>query len=56
MVSYNEAANPKHLASLASLAEKKFSPSGYSDRNDKVTLQIEVAQPALFSIFCVLSG
>jgi hypothetical protein len=44
------------FAPLASLAENKFKLSDCSGHDGKVVLKNEATNPALFSVFCVLSG
>ena len=44
------------FASLASLAENKFKRSDYSGRDGKVISINKATDPAIFSVFCVLSG
>jgi hypothetical protein len=44
------------LASLASLAENKFKLPSYSGLTGRVVSINETTNPAIFSVFCVLSG
>jgi len=47
---------PIIFASLASLAENNFSLIKHPGRNGKVNSINEATEPALISVFCVLSG
>ena len=47
---------PPYFASFASLAENKFKLPDYSGSKGKVVSINEATNPAIFNVFCVLSG